>query len=114
MTPVQTSLKIIERIEKLNKDKKRIKPFRFFRKTKMKDINERLQLNWKWLYEFYPEYSNISNITTFKDLVVTGHLPNMIRFAVYGEDAYVVGSKEWSDHVKEFHNPFKDLIGGVV
>ena len=121
MVPVYTSLEIIARIEKLNKEKKKelsyIKLIRMFRKTKVKEINEKLQINWERLYEFYPDLCNIKNVSTFSDLINSGFLQNKIRLSLVGEKSYVAGSKEWSDYLDEQNNkpdPFEKLIGGPV
>ena len=94
-----------------------IKPVRMFRKTKVKDINERLQLNWDRLYEFYPDFCSIKNVSTFSDLINSGFLQNKIRLGLVGEKSYVAGSKEWADYLNEQNNKpdsFEKLIGGPV
>lgn len=121
MTPVQTSLEVIARIEELDRQKQKemsyIQPIRRLRRAKIKDINERLELNWKWLYQFYPNLCSIKHAVTFRDLITSGYLENRVRLEVVGEESFVAGSKEWSDYLRERKNipdPYADMIGGSV
>lgn len=104
MTPVTSACRVVSRIrtltDKLEKEKKHIKPIRFLRKNKIKDIKERLQFNWDKLHEFYPEMCNIWKIETFEDLLEAGWLPNKVRTEVIGSTIYVVGSEEYYAFLK--------------
>lgn len=101
MTPISTSISVVERIkvlnERLQKEKRHIKPIRIMRAKKIQDINERLQLNWDRLYGFYPELSNIKDIETFANLLRDGAIPNRMRLETVNSKIYSVGSKEWKD-----------------
>ena len=101
MTPISTSDRVISRIEvldeRLKKEKARIKPIRFLRKKKIQDINERLQLNWDRLYDFYPDMVSVTDIKTFRNLLSSGMIPNKIREETVDSRIYAVGSKEWKD-----------------
>lgn len=98
---VSTSARVIERIEvlneQLNKETKHIKPIRILRKSKIKDINERLQLNWDRLYEFYPDMTSITDISTFKEMLSAGLIPNRIKEELLDSKIYTVDSKDWKD-----------------
>lgn len=101
MIPVSTSARVIERIEvlneQLNKEKRHIKPIRILRASKIKDINERLQLNWDRLYEFYPDMTSVSDVNKFKEMLSAGLIPNRIKEEALDSKIYTVSSKDWKD-----------------
>ena len=105
MTQVITSRDTANRIKELNKKLEKehhyIWAVRIFRKQKRKDINERLQLNWDRLYEFYPGMECIHNVDVFLELINSNLMPNRIRSAVVGSKIYDINSKEWQDLVAE-------------
>ena len=100
-----TSQNIILRIQvlesRLNKEEKKLKIIKFFRKNKIKNIRERLQINWDKLYEFYPDLCGIKKISTFSDLINSGCIPNKWRMETYNSKIYVVGSDEYNELMKE-------------
>lgn len=105
MTPTSSARNVVARIrtltDRLEKEEKRIKPIRFFRRNKIKDLKERLQLNWDRLHEFYPEMCSTYRIATFEDLLDSGFIPNKIRADVVGSTIYVVGSEEYYEMLKK-------------
>ena len=74
-----------------------VRRFTRSKKKKIQDLNERLQLNWDRLYDFYPDMVSVTDIKTFRDLLSSGMIPNKIKEETLDSKIYTVGSKEWKD-----------------